>query len=741
MRYLVFDLETTYGTWNGRVGSRWNSECTVCSAGFKDTDEYGDVYLVTDGIGKRPEEGLPFPSLAEVDVLVGHNIKFDLLWYWDHPELVAFLKRGGRIWDTMYAEYLLSAQYYSQNVQDQELGLSLKACAFRRKLTHNKLDMVAALWEEGVRTEDIDRKILLEYMQYDVLTTEDLYKAQLKQAETQKQMVMIQQRMEGMLATTEMEYNGLVIDKETAEKQMAALIQEIKDVRERLQQYVPELPDGITFNWNSSKQVSALLFGGLIKYKAQRPSLDEKGQRQYYQKTVKVMVLDAAGDPVIIKTGKNAGSIKMANSTMPDYDRGCKTKMTDLTFELPMQVAPKEKWKSATPGYWSTGAEVIEELGKTSDLPMLKDMLKLKGLEKDLGTYYIRENKGKLTGMLTNIQELDQRVHGHLNHAITATSRLSSSKPNLQNMPKEGKSEVKRIFVSRFLNGVVAEIDYSQLEVVTKAVMSGDKNLMDALRNRVDFHCDWLSLATGVPYEEVVHNCKVLELPEWKAKRSAIKPLTFGEAYGAGIATMAEASGLPADVVKTAVENRKLKYPALYAFDEEVAASVNASRQRTTSRTPNGYNAGIGFYRSCTDTIYSFLEQDTSGWQQDKGIMTAFSPTTIKNYPSQGLGGEIMQVMSGRAFRAIVGNDCRDNVKMFNTVHDSMYIDFETEELAKELLPKIASLLEDVSPYFNKTYRNVNWNTEFPVEAMYGKNLYEAHTTVHERDASWIPSE
>lgn len=737
MRYLVFDLETTYGTWNGRVGSRWNKECSVCSAGFADHDSYEAVYLVKDGKGTRPEEGLPFPDLSGIDILVGHNIKFDNLWYWDHPEIRRFIKRGGKIWDTMYAEYLLSAQFYTQNTNDPEVGLSLKACAKRRNLTHQKQDVVAALWDDGVRTEDIQEHVLMEYMKFDILTTKDLYLAQLVQAKTQNQLVMIQQRMEGLLATTEMEFNGLTIDIETATKQMRELEESIEATRERLNQYIPELPEGCSFNWNSSKQVSALLFGGDLKYKAQRPSLDADGKLQYYKKTVQVPVLDDEGNPVIIKSGKNKGLVKTKNVSEPDYDRGCKTKLTDLIHTLPRQVEPKDKWKSATPKYWSTGADVLNELGEESDLPMLKDMLKLKNLEKDLGTYYMRENKGKTTGMLTNIQELDGKVHGHLNHAVTVTTRLSSSKPNLQNMSKEGKSEIKRVFVSQFPNGVVAEIDYSQLEVVTKAVMSGDKNLMDALRNNVDFHCDWLSLATGVPYEEVVHKCKVLELPDWKAKRSAIKSLTFGEAYGAGISTMAASSGLPADVVKTAVEARRKKYPQLYEFDEEVARSAEVSRQRTTLRTPNGYTVGIGFYRSCTDTIYSFLEQETNGWQQDKGIMTAFNPTVMKNYPPQGLGGEITQVQSGRVARKLHEQDLNTSIIMFNNVHDAVYFDFETEELALKYLPKICALLEDVTPYFNKIYRNVDWNAEFPVEAMYGKNIMEAHTVVHERDAEW----
>lgn len=209
------------------------------------------------------------------------------------------------------------------------------------------------------------------------------------------------------------------------------------------------------------------------------------------------------------------------------------------------------------------------------------------------------------------------------------------------------------------------------------------------------------------------------------------------QAYGAGINTLCESSGLSADVIRKALDAHKEKYPQMYEFDERVVKSVHTSRQTTTSRTKDGYTAGIGFFRSCTDTIYSFLEIDAMAWQRDQGIMTAFSPTVMKNYPSQGLGGEITQVQSGRVARKLYEHGLNTSIIMFNNVHDAVYFDFETEALALEYIPKIAALLEDVTPYFNKTYKNTNWGTEFPVEAMYGLNLYETKNVVHERDTEW----
>ena len=730
MGYLVFDIETSYGEYNGRVGSPWSSDCKLCATGWVNGDgEYNSLYYP----GGSKDYGM-FCNLDGIDVLIGHNIKFDLLWYWNQKELQDFIARGGRVWDTMYAEYLLSAQFYNSKMKG---SLSLKGCAERRNLQHNKLDMVAALWDSGVATEDIDEKILMEYLKADVLTTEELYKAQILQAAEQNQITMIVQRMEGLLATTEMESNGLTVDRDVAERQMAILVDQIKDRRLKLDTHVPSLPEGCTFNWASWRNVSALLFGGHLKYKAQRPVYDDSGNLQYYKTKVDKPILDEGGNPVFFKSGKNAGMPKTKKHTVDDIARGPKTKQTDLSFGLPRLVQPKDQWASSVEGYWSTGADILEEL-KAEGLELVQDLLELKQYEKDLGTYYLREHKGRTTGMLTNIQELDQRVHGHLNHTVTATTRLSSSKPNLQNVSGKGKSEIKKVFVSRFDRGVMAEVDYSQLEVVTKGVLSGDTNLLDALTHGIDFHCEWLAFAEGLPYEEVVHNCKTLGLPEWKKKRQAIKSVTFGEAYGAGVKTLCESSGLDADTIKKAMDARKLRYPDMYAFDDFVVASIEKSRKSTHLRTEQQFQRGVGFYRSVTDTIYSFLENDAHAWQQDKGQMTAFSSTAAKNYTSQGLGGEIMQVQLGRLIRAIYSKGLQDIIKLVNTVHDSVYIDFDSEASAVHYLPMICALLEDVTPYFNRTYKNISWDTAFPVTAEYGDNLYETTNSIETRNNEWV---
>ena len=177
---------------------------------------------------------------------------------------------------------------------------------------------------------------------------------------------------------------------------------------------------------------------------------------------------------------------------------------------------------------------------------------------------------------------------------------------------------------------------------------------------------------------------------------------------------------------------------------------VESTRTLTKMRTEGGYQRCVGYYRSVTGTIYHFLENEAPKFKQDQGIHTAFSPTTIKNYPSQGLGGEIMQTMSGLVLRMLIRFLLRHDIKMMLTVHDSVYFDFRTPELAKQYLPKIAAVLEMVVWYFRMCFNGCEWSydTPFFVSAEYGQNTKAVghkegipdtiRGTVKERDYEWV---
>lgn len=442
--FMTFDIETTYGKTNGRVGNRWDPDFGLCSAGWlSGKGLYQADYVVKDVSGTRTgmspmNERLPMPNLDGIVLLVGHNIKYDLMWYWDHPSLIEFFERGGKIWDTMYVEYLLSGQLYNQSAPHEDYRINLKQCGKRRGLNYEKQDVVKALWDSGVRTEDIKEAVLMEYMEYDIRTTDELFRAQVKQAREQNQIRMIQNSMDGMLATAEMEFNGMKIDKDLALEQAKELEARLEELRLKLDSHIPELPEGCEFKWGSWKNLSALLFGGDIQYNGREYILDELGNKTYYQKKVRKEILDENGEPVRFKSGKNAGEIKTKTITVPDLERGPKERNCIKIATLPQMTKPSSRWASSelypdgTPMYYSTSKDVIEKL-QSRGVPLVDDLLEFRAVDKDLGTYYIRTKivKGNEvhTGMLTNIQPTDGCVHGLLNHCVTVTRRLSGSEP------------------------------------------------------------------------------------------------------------------------------------------------------------------------------------------------------------------------------------------------------------------------------------------------------------------------
>ena len=162
---------------------------------------------------------------------------------------------------------------------------------------------------------------------------------------------------------------------------------------------------------------------------------------------------------------------------------------------------------------------------------VLRNLMEYRDLTKDVNTYYLKvDDKGNESGMLKYV-EPDGIIHHRLNNCATVTGRLSGSSPNMQNLPRDGTSKVKEMFSSRFgSEGRIVEVDYSALEVVALASISGDKNLLENLLAGTDMHCYRLAGALGEDYESVVEKCNDKSHPEhkrYKQLRTDIKPKAF----------------------------------------------------------------------------------------------------------------------------------------------------------------------------------------------------------------------
>jgi DNA polymerase I-like protein with 3'-5' exonuclease and polymerase domains len=254
-RFLVVDVECTTKKTFKRTSNPFDPDNRVVLPGY--LDHTGRMTIPQKFLQTR--EDFKLPDLSGYDVLVGHNIKFDLLYMWKDPNLVAFFKRGGVIWDTMYAQYLLTGHQCSLG-----RGAGLEDVARSYGGTIAKLDEVKEAWAAGKDTTEIPIPVLRQYLEGDLRNTELIFRAQVKLAADQAQMMGIRMRMDGLCCTTEMEFNGLQINRAKAEEQMAAAVKAASVLKRSLDDAVPNELGSLKkyFNWASLQHLSAYLFGG-----------------------------------------------------------------------------------------------------------------------------------------------------------------------------------------------------------------------------------------------------------------------------------------------------------------------------------------------------------------------------------------------------------------------------------------------------------------------------------------------
>lgn len=657
MELLILDLETTV---KNKIGDhKANPFCP-------------DNYVVLGGY--MEPGGAVWPRWntppEERYTLVGHNLKFDTQYlrkeneaWWDY-----IVENG--IWDTMVAEYLLTAQ--------QSMYASLDECSARYGGTL-KDDKFKKMWDEGVQTEDMDRDELYDYWVQDLKNTELVAKAQIAEAERLGMLPLCKAMMAATLTTTEMEWNGLHIDRGRLEAIEASLEAERQDILSKMLSEVandyPDLP-AEAINLNSNKQLSALLFGGEIVYK------DKELIGEY-------------------KTGPKKGEPKYRN--------------LERHVNVQPRVPVKEEWLNKN-GYYNTNDEVLGLL--KNDSQFIQDIIRLRYLTKQVSTY--------CSGLKGLVFE-DGFIHHNLNTTATVTGRLSSSNPNMQNQPND--SPVKEYFDSRYgVDGYIVQADYSQLEVIWQAFLTQDRNMMNDIKNGVDFHCKRLALKLGESYESVFHKCKVLDDDEYNAMRKDIKTFSFQRSYGAGAVKIAASTGMSVDEVKGIIKAEEKEYPGLVRYFNKVRTEVDHSlvNQPVAGKTEKGADYRKGFYKSITGRVYAFKENDSPDFMVKKGILTSVSPTIIKNYPVQGgATGDLIPTMMAMLFYKLKKyNEYGEKFVLINQVHDSIMLDVHKDYL-NDICLATKRTLEDAPRIMNKLFK-LNFGLPLTVDIEYGINWKEA---------------
>jgi len=407
MKIIVLDCETTVdnkgedavGDFEASPFSPFNR---IVDYGVKRYGEGNEVVCNRNAQGYSYSDFIPHKCLPEIGpftdvMLVGHNIKFDLLYMMQtSSEFAEGTFRDIWVWDTMLAEYLITGQvshYASLDKCSVKYGGVLKD------------DRMKEYWKAGIKTQDIDPTELRDYMIQDVLNTELVFTKQMESIKKLGILPLVKSQMSGLKATIEMEYNGMYFDKKTAARLAKKTADDMKSKLIRIKElmswskpsscYTPYFLQEI-FNINSTSDLATALCGGAFQY------------------DIKVDELDANNLPKRFKSGPRKGEVRQIKKTRYGVTDG-------------FGVTPDPAWKTPS-GKMGTSSSVLKDISSKSSRMEVKEfcdlVLEYRALGKDLNTYYIG---------YSDLTWHDGCIHPSLSHVGTDTGRLSCSKPNLQN--------------------------------------------------------------------------------------------------------------------------------------------------------------------------------------------------------------------------------------------------------------------------------------------------------------------
>ena len=304
----------------------------------------------------------------------------------------------------------------------------------------------------------------------------------------------------------------------------------------------------------------------------------------------------------------------------------------EILFEK-MQLPAGKKTKT---GY-STSVEVLEKLA--DEYPFVRDILEYRGLTKLKSTY---------ADGLAEYIEADGRIHTNFNQTITATGRISSTEPNLQNIPMRTElgRQIRKVFVPR--DGFVfVDADYSQIELRLMAHMSGDEELIEAYRQDADIHRITASKVFHIPFEEVTD-----------LQRRNAKAVNFGIAYGISSFGLSQDLSISRKEAGEYINQYFATYPGVKRFLDQAVAEA---KEKGYSTTLYGRIRPIPELRSA-----NFMQR-------------SFGERVAMNAPLQGSAADIMKIAMIRIHEELKKRKLRS--RMLLQVHDEVLVETAEEEL------------------------------------------------------------
>ena len=267
-------------------------------------------------------------------------------------------------------------------------------------------------------------------------------------------------------------------------------------------------------------------------------------------------------------------------------------------------------------------------------------------------------------------------------------------------------SQIRECFTSRFIQGCLLEVDFSQLEVLALAYLSNDAALRSDLISGKDLHAISASMLFGDDYTP--------------AQRKIAKQLSFQLQYGAQAKSMAETNGIPVSVAKDFISNYYKRYPGVGIWQEKIAKEVLANRRTDGRRTAKGKPAGVSTLKSITGREYTFVEQDIPEevYRKKGSRDTSFSPTQMKNYLVQGFAtADIVPMVLGKLLRS--SSRWGNGGLLVATIHDSVVFDVVHKKNVLSLYRVVKEIMEDAPRYLKEDF-GINFDLPLRAEGEFG---------------------
>ncbi len=343
----------------------------------------------------------------------------------------------------------------------------------------------------------------------------------------------------------------------------------------------------------------------------------------------------------------------------------------EVLFDKMKLKAPAKKTKT---GQYPTGEEVLQKIINVH--PIIQQILDYRGLTKLKSTY--------VDALPALISKEDGLVHTSYNQAVTATGRLSSTNPNLQNIPvrTDKGREIRKAFVPRDKNHILLAADYSQIELRIITHLSGDPAMSEAFREGLDIHAATAARVYKVPIEKVT-----------KDMRRHAKAVNFGIIYGMSAFGLAERLGISRSEAASIIENYFKEYVGIQQY---IKNNIEFARQHGYVETMLGRRRYLRDINASNSVVRNFAERNAV------------------NAPIQGSSADMIKIAMSNIYKAM--NDKQLQSKMILQVHDELVFD-----AVKDELDTLKELVND------KMVNALPLNIPVVVELNTGTNWLEAH--------------